>query len=186
MVRIWEKNPQNIWYNLTKEVIKEGWMERLSALTQWGQAEMPVISQTTFSNAFSCMKMYRFGLRFHWRFSQGSNWQYTNIGADQATRHYLNQRWLFFWCIHASLGLNELTGFHMLKSYNEMTRHVKHNAVEYRYNVVRFTTILFKVQWWQQLNLNQTSNSQHTPHSSPSRVSYGEYIVRIVRKLTAL
>ena len=29
-------------------------------------------------------------------------------GADQATSHYLNQWWLDYWCIYASLGLNEL------------------------------------------------------------------------------
>ena len=30
------------------------------------------------------------------------------LGAGQATSHYLNQWWLFYWSIHASLGLNEL------------------------------------------------------------------------------
>ena len=30
------------------------------------------------------------------------------LGANQATSHYLNQRWLFYWCIYASLGLNNL------------------------------------------------------------------------------
>ena len=29
-------------------------------------------------------------------------------GADQATSHYLNQWWLVYWRIYASLGLNEL------------------------------------------------------------------------------
>ena len=31
------------------------------------------------------------------------------LGADQATSHYLNQWWLVYWRIYASLGLNELT-----------------------------------------------------------------------------
>ena len=30
------------------------------------------------------------------------------LGADQATSHYLNQWWLIYWRIYASLGLNEL------------------------------------------------------------------------------
>ena len=30
------------------------------------------------------------------------------LGADQATSHYLNQSWLVYWRIYASLGLNEL------------------------------------------------------------------------------
>ena len=35
-------------------------------LTHWGRDKMDVISQTTFSNAFSWMKMYYFQLKFHW------------------------------------------------------------------------------------------------------------------------
>ena len=35
-------------------------------LTLWGRDKMPAISQMTFSNAFSWMKMYQFWLRFHW------------------------------------------------------------------------------------------------------------------------
>ena len=35
-------------------------------LTHWGRDKMAAISQTTFSNAFSWMKMYEFHLRFHW------------------------------------------------------------------------------------------------------------------------
>ena len=33
------------------------------------------------------------------------------LGAVQATSHYLNQWWLVYWRIYASLGLNELTTF---------------------------------------------------------------------------
>ena len=35
-------------------------------LTHWGWDKMAAIFQTTFSNAFSWMKMYEFRLRFHW------------------------------------------------------------------------------------------------------------------------
>ena len=35
-------------------------------LTHWGRDQIDAISQTTFSNAFSWMKMYEFRLRFHW------------------------------------------------------------------------------------------------------------------------
>ena len=35
-------------------------------LTHWGRDKMAAIVQTTFSNAFSWMKMYKFQLRFHW------------------------------------------------------------------------------------------------------------------------
>ena len=37
-----------------------------SALTHWGRDQIDAISQTTFSNAFSRMKMNEFRLRFHW------------------------------------------------------------------------------------------------------------------------
>ena len=35
-------------------------------LTHWGRDKMAAIFQTTFSNAFSWMKMFEFRLRFHW------------------------------------------------------------------------------------------------------------------------
>ena len=35
-------------------------------LTHWGRDKMAAIFQTTFSNAFSWMKMFKFRLRFHW------------------------------------------------------------------------------------------------------------------------
>ena len=41
----------------------------LPSLTHWGWDKMADISQTTFSHAFSWMKIYEFRLRFHWNFS---------------------------------------------------------------------------------------------------------------------
>ena len=38
----------------------------LSLLTHWGRHKMAAVLQTTFSNAFSGMKMYEFRCRFHW------------------------------------------------------------------------------------------------------------------------
>ena len=44
------------------------WGRKLSllGLTHWGRDKMAAILQTTFSNAFSWMKIYKFRLRFHW------------------------------------------------------------------------------------------------------------------------
>ena len=42
------------------------WYCCISVLTHWGQDEMNNISQTTFSNEFSSIKMFEFRLRFHW------------------------------------------------------------------------------------------------------------------------
>ena len=41
-------------------------MKRGLSLTHWGRDEMNNISQTTFSNVFSSMKMFEFRLKFHW------------------------------------------------------------------------------------------------------------------------
>ena len=41
-------------------------LNHLQAVTHWGQDKMAAIFQTTFSNAFSWMKMFKFWLRFHW------------------------------------------------------------------------------------------------------------------------
>ena len=83
-------------------------------LTRWGQDKIDTISQTTFSNAFTWMKMNEFALgfdrRLFLRFESTifHHWFRQWLGADQATSHYLNQWRLIYWCIYASLGLNEL------------------------------------------------------------------------------
>ena len=59
-----------------------------------------------------------------------------------------------------------------------------HNAVECRYIAVQFITILHTALRWQQQNINQTSNSQQTPHTSPSR-AIGCQLGKFWRKLTA-
>ena len=76
---------------------------------------MAAMSQTTFSNAFSWMKMYEFRLKFHWslflrvQLTISHHWFRWWLGAGQATSHCLKQCWLVCWRINASLGLNELT-----------------------------------------------------------------------------
>ena len=84
-------------------------------LTHWGRDKMDAISQMTPSNAFSCMKMLEFQLKFHWslflrvQLTIVHHWFRWWLGADQTASHYLNQWWLDYWRIYASLGLNELT-----------------------------------------------------------------------------
>ena len=83
-------------------------------LTHWGRDKMAAVSQTMFSNALSWMKMYEFRLKFQWslflRFQLTifTHWFRYWLGPVQATSHYLNQWWLVYWRIYASLGLNEL------------------------------------------------------------------------------
>ena len=77
-------------------------------LTLWVLDKMAAISQTTISNTFSWMKMFRFQLTFHWSLFLWLEFNEQYSGADQATNHYLNQWWLVYWPINASLGLVEL------------------------------------------------------------------------------
>ena len=84
-------------------------------LTHWSRDKMAAFSQTTSLNAFPWMKMHEFRLKCHWSlflrveltiFQQCFRlW----LGAVQATSHNLNQWWLVYRRIYASLGLNELT-----------------------------------------------------------------------------
>ena len=96
-------------------VMYQSW-ERISqmVLTHWGRDKMAAISQTTLSNVFSWMKMLEFRLKVHWslfiriQLTIFQYWFRWWLGADQATSHYLNQWWLDYRRIYASLGLNEL------------------------------------------------------------------------------
>ena len=84
------------------------------SLTHWGREKMDAISQATFWSAFSWMKMFEFRLKFHWslflrvQLTIFQHWFRQWLGAVQATSHYLNQWWLDYRRIYASLGLNEL------------------------------------------------------------------------------
>ena len=57
--------------------------------------------------------MYEFRLQFHWclfpmvQLTIFQHWLRKWLDNNQATSHYLNQWWLFYWRIYAPLGLNE-------------------------------------------------------------------------------
>ena len=84
-------------------------------LTHWVRDKMDAISQTTFSSAFSWMKIFEFRLKYHWslflklQLTTFQHWFRQWLGADQATSHYMKQWWFVCWRIYASLCLNELT-----------------------------------------------------------------------------
>ena len=90
------------------------WYRNLS-LTYWGRDKMAAISQTTFSNAISWIKMYKFRLKFHWSLFPRvqstifQHWFRWWLGAVQATSHYRNRWCSVYWRIYASPGLNEFT-----------------------------------------------------------------------------
>ena len=66
---------------------------------------MAAILQTIFLNAFSWIKMCEFWLKCPWSLQ---HWFRQWLGAGQAISHCLNQWWLVYWRIYASIGLNEL------------------------------------------------------------------------------
>ena len=61
------------------------------------------------------MKMLEFRLRFHWslflrvQLTIFQHWFRKWLGADKVTNHYLNQWWLVYRRVYASLCLNELS-----------------------------------------------------------------------------
>ena len=75
------------------------------SLTHWGRDKMAAIFRTTYSKAFSWMKIYKFLLRFHWSLfprSQLTIFQYWFrlwLGASHAISHYLHQWWLDYICV---------------------------------------------------------------------------------------
>ena len=94
---------------------------------------MAAISQTTLSIAFSWMKMLEFRLNFHWslflraQLTIFHHWFRYWLGAVQATSHYLNQWWLVYWRIYASLGLNELINNDIIIMSNDVVTSFWHN-----------------------------------------------------------
>ena len=116
-------------------------------LTPWGREKMDATSQTTFSSAFSWMKMYELQLKWHSslfprvQLTIFQNWFRWWLGADQATSHYLNQWWLDYRRIYAPLGLNELTSY-LGKSYSSMISiSVVHNP-QFLQNIFRISILI--------------------------------------------
>ena len=80
--------------------------------THWDRDKMANICQTTFSNAFSRMKMNELWLKCHWslflrvKLTILQRWLRQWLGTDKATSHYLNKWWLVYRRIYALLGRN--------------------------------------------------------------------------------
>ena len=100
------------WFNLYLRVHYTLVFIQSSLPTHWGQDNLADILQTTFSKAFSWMKMYEYRLRFYLnvflRVQEivSQYWFRYWFDADQATSHYLN-KWLVYCRKYASLGLNQ-------------------------------------------------------------------------------
>ena len=86
-------------------------------LTHWGRDKMAAVSQTTLSNYIRILysNYIRISIKISMKFVPKGpinqiiqHWFRYWLGAGQTTSHYLNQWWLVYWHIYASLGLNEL------------------------------------------------------------------------------
>ena len=133
-----------IWFHCQQRICHKLHNWTPEWLTHWGRDEMNTISQTTFSNIFSSMKMFELRSKFHWslfpraQITIFQHWFRQWLGAVQATSHYLNQWWLVYWRIYASLGLNELndqtTGGRLnikMSSYQYRNSHYKDKMVSW-------------------------------------------------------
>ena len=105
-------NPYIRWYFISIN----GWMFD-TCINTLGPRQN-AISRTTFSSAFSWMKMHVFRLGFHWSLLRFElkifrHWFRLWLGAGQATSRYLNQWWIIYWHIYASFGLNKLIGTYL-------------------------------------------------------------------------
>ena len=109
----------NVFYNASNGkaffCFEPPFLDRTSCalLTHWDRDKMDAISQTRLSNAFSWMKMLQLRLKFHWnlflrvRLTIFQHWFRKWLGGtDQATSHYLNQWWVDYRRIYASLGFS--------------------------------------------------------------------------------
>ena len=59
-------NLEEIIFIISSECFATNVIQGPGSLTHWGWEKMAAISQTTFSSAFSWMKMFEFRLKFHW------------------------------------------------------------------------------------------------------------------------
>ena len=137
----------------------------IQGLTYWGRDKIVAISQTTFSNPSSWMKMCEFRLRFHWSVLLLIEltifphcFRYC-LGTDQAKNHYLYQWWLVYWRIHASLGLNELNKLSVVINsavlniiYHNSQSIMCHNAIKINLNSLTrlfwFQSLTWSREWY--------------------------------------
>ena len=124
--------------------------------------KMSTIFQTTSSNEFSWMKMYEFLLRFHWssflrvQLTIFQDWFRQWLDAGQATSHSLNQWWLIYWRIYASLGFSELNDLKAIGvEIHDKRKWLGSNTYQYilwmhtlcKHNKL-FLTIWYEAEFW--------------------------------------
>ena len=149
-------------------------------LTHWGWDKMAAISQMTFSNAFSLMKMYEFRLRFHWslflRFELTIIQQW--LVTCSAPSHYLNQCCLVYWRIYASLGFNELIQHKLVQGILHQDYIVKYTSfILESYMIAYIYSTLNKDIWVYKNICGYKTNSRFIMHGPGQTTDIGECLV---------
>ena len=109
------------------------------SLTRVGPHKMTTMLQTTFSNAFSGMKMYEFRLRFHWRLCLRvqltifEHWSRYWLKAHKAKSLYMNLWWLVYWRRYVSHGINELKLYWLKPEQNGCCNFVNDDVIKWKY-----------------------------------------------------
>ena len=103
-------------YIVQVPLVTSTWFSSINTLRP---KQITAIFRTTSLKASSWMKIHEFRLRFHKslflrvQLTIFQFWSRQRLGAGQTTGHCLNQWWLVYWRIYASLGLNELNIWHL-------------------------------------------------------------------------
>ena len=130
-------------------------MQFLSLLTRWGRDKMDVIlSDDIFKWIFlneNVWILIKISLKFVFKgpinnipaLVQIMGWR------QQATSHYLNQWWLVYWRIYASLGLNELMIADIIKWQTRYRRNCRPWSGPGYARCVWFTHIGLLVSYWE-------------------------------------
>ena len=107
--------------------------------------------------------MFEYWLTFHWNLFASVQltifqlWFRKWLGAGQAPSHYLNQWWLVYWRIYASLGLNELTlnSYHITKSKAYIKKVSFHSDLHYVWHMLVSRLRTFNSRTFKYSHLNQ-------------------------------
>ena len=153
----------NINYSVRRPLLRH-WIWWMLFITMFLWSSQPLYWKLKFCKFFSYIKFIVI--------------KYNKLGACYLiqTSHYLIQCWLVM-CKDSQ----ELYRYNFSEEYSL----VYLNTVDCHFNAVHFITILHTAMWWQCQNINQTLDSQKTPHTLPSRASCVSILEKIDRVITA-
>ena len=137
MAAIWSQpqsvNNKPLWFSGLALRMGQAIVWMNDGFSHWGRDKIAAISQMTFSNAFSSIKNVRILIKISWKFVP-KVWINNIPALVQTTSHYLNQWWLSYWHIYASLGLNGRNTDAYVHHIALMCKWLLHNMDQRAYN----------------------------------------------------